>query len=164
MVKMTTIAGTTDYKIYLATATTGAAGSETPSGDVVYFYAEDYSKPVGNIVKPKPSVNFTAYYPASKWNLSFTLKNCHVKANVKSTATEEADAIDHFIFTHSIQRGGGGFYIFLYHEADAKYRHIDWNSTGVHMQSCFVAIDGWDDHAVQGKLIIYPSMKFIKAG
>jgi len=160
---LTTIAGTTDYKIYLATAKTGVAGSETPSGDVVYFYAEDYSKPVGNLVKPKPSVNFTAYYPGSKWNITITLKNVQVKANVKNTATEEADAIDHFIFENSIVRGSTGMYIFLYHEADAKYRHIDWNTSGVHMQTMFVAIDGWDDHAVQGKLIVYPSMKFIKA-
>ena len=161
---MTRIAGTTDYKIYLATAKTGAAGSETPSGDVVYFFAEDYSKPVGNLVKPKPSVGTAFYVPSTKYNITISLKNIHVKANVKGTATEEADAIDHFIYTNSIARGGAGFYIFLYHEADGKYRHIDWNSAGVHMQTMFVAIDGWDDHATQGKLILYPSMKFIKAG
>ena len=161
---MTTIAGISNYKIYLSLAKTGAVGSETPSGDLVYFFAEDYSKPIGNMIKPKPSTGKSFYYPATKWSASITLKNVHVKANVKNTATEEADAIDHFIFTNSIKRGGAGMYIFLYHEADAKYRHIDWNSSGAHMQAMFVAIDGWDDHALQGKMILYPTVKFNKAG
>jgi len=162
---MGTIAGdSTNYKIYLSTTKTGAAGEETPTGDIVYFWAESYDKSPANLQQPKPSVAKSHYYPASKYNIEITLKNIHVAAQGAITATTEADAIDNFLYQKSIRRGSSGFYLFLYHEADAQYRKLDWNSTGTQIRPLFCAISGWNDHAEKGKLIVYPSMKFIKAG
>jgi len=156
---MGTIAGTSAYRVIISTAVSSAA----PSGDIVYFFAEDYDKSVANSAKPKLSANRAFYIPSSIYNVTVTVKNAHVVANVESTATEEADAIDDFFFQNNMVFGGSPLYLFIYHEADAKYRKLDWDSSKNQINYLACAVDGWNDHAEKGKMITYPSLKFNKA-
>ena len=159
---MTTIAGNVNYKIYLSTATTGAAGSETPTGDIVYFWAEDYDKSVGNLVKPKDSIDQSIYIPSSKYSIAITLKNCVIVPQGAVTSIAEANAIDHFIYTYSLKRNAAGMYLFIYSEAESIYRKLSWNTSGTHLQYLKVAIDGWNDIGGKGKVTTFPSVKFLR--
>ena len=157
------IAGTSAYKIIISTSWTTSEGDEIADGDIVYFFAEDYDKSVANSSKPKLAPLRAFYIPSSIYNVSVTVKNAHVVANQKGTATEEADAIDDFFFQNNMAFGGSPLYLFIYHEADGKYRKLDWDSSKTPINYLACAVDGWNDHAEKGKMITYPSLKFNKA-
>lgn len=157
---MTTIAGATTYCIYLSTTKTGAEGSETPTGDIVYFYAEDYDRSVANLALPKPTIGGTFYIPTSKFSIVVTLKNVFIGPQGAITATTEADAIEKFLFDNSIKRGASGFYLFLYNEAETQYRKYAWTSSGTQVRTILCCVNGWNEEMGKGKHYILPSLKF----
>ena len=160
---LSTTAGSTNYKIYLSASYTGAAGSETPDGATVYFFCEDWSRPTANLVKPKVSIGRAVYVPSNKYNIEVTLKNAWIAPQGATTATEEADAIDHFLYTYSMKRGAAGFYMFIYSGAESQYKKLSWSTTGTHLRYLKCAIDGWDLSGQKGKIYLMPSLKFLMA-
>lgn len=160
------IAGNLNYLIYCCLSIGGTVGAETPdtSDDYVKFFAEDYDRPVVNLVQPKPSIAKSIYYPASKFSIDLTLKNISITPQGANTATTEADAIDDFMMQNGIKRGSqGGFYIFLYNEAEAQYRKWAWNSNLTQVRTIKMAPIGWNDVGGKGKIYNWPSFKFMKS-
>ena len=158
---VSTTAGSTNYKIYLSASYSGAAGSEAPDGATVYFFCEDWSRPIANLIKPKISIGQAIYVPSNKYSIEITLKNAWVAPQSATTATTEADAIDHFLYTYSIKRGAPGMYLFIYSEAESQYKKLSWNTSGTQLRYLKCAIDGWDLQGQKGKIYLMPSLKFL---
>lgn len=148
-------AGSSDYKVYLATE----ESSGTPSGTYVTFLCDRWKKGWMTGTKGNPSIGGAAYrYPMGQRALTYTLTNCLITAQQKATATQEADYIEDFIETYSNESGANPLYLFLYHEADARYKYLAHYS-GTHYQyfKCFV--DTYDIVSEKGKIYKITSMR-----
>ena len=130
---MTLIGGDANYTITLSTDYTGSAGSESPSGDTVKFFAQDVEyKPTSGDQRKILSNGSSLKVITGKISRSVGLMNCIVVANVENTATEEMDAIEEFVHAHGEKVGSTKVYLWIYHESDARYKKLGYDSSNNH--------------------------------
>ena len=162
---LTVKAGTSDYFVALSTATTGATGSETPDGDVVYLFAEDFTLSFKEGQAAKPSVAGRSFrYPNGKRAMSVDLTNCIITAQVTASATAELNAILDFIYDNSNKIGAGGVYCFIKNIAESNaYIKLSWNTSGTPVQYLKGYVDVSTVKGEKGKMYRIPSLKVVEA-
>jgi len=130
---ITTKVGQSGWAIIVSSAKTGAAGSETPDGDVYYFNCNISGK-LKPLDKFTPASTFVSRYPTTKVEIQIKAENCVVPAVIAASSTQELDLILDFIYNSSIKTGADKVYLFVRHEAESRYLKLSWSATHVHQQ------------------------------
>jgi len=159
---MATIAGNSNYAIAIASATTGAAGSETPSGDIVYLFAESVKGSVKNNDKRKiVAAEKIIKIVTGKTNLQVKLTKCTISKEVTATATAEINAITDQFRDWGFKGQSAKCYIFVKNTADSTYVKISWSRpAGVHQQFMAGYIEGYDWSMMKGKIFVIDTLTF----
>ena len=131
---MTTQAGDSGWGIIVCDAITGSAGSEVPSGNIYYFFSTKVKVMTKGLDKFIPASTFTSRYTTNKRDVNVRVSNGYIPPEVAVTSTQELNSIREFVFTSSIKTGADKVYLFLYHNADAQYVKLSWNSSDVNIR------------------------------
>ena len=124
-------AGNSSYAVIMSTTKTGAVGSETPTGDIVYFFAGMVKKKHKDNSKRKIIAGHAAYKTLmEKIDMGLIAMKCYVAPEVTATATQEMDAIEDFCYTYGSEIGADKVYIFLYNADDSLYKKLGIDSSG----------------------------------
>lgn len=157
---MATIAGNNNYAIAISTTKTGIAGSETPTGDIIYLFAEDigWDNASGDkrklIAKGKVIKIITG-----KIDLQFKLGNCTISKQATASSTLEITAIENFIYNHGRVQGSDKVYLFVYNIADASYMKLSHVSS-VHVQYILGYFGKYNGRMGKAKIFKIPSLTF----
>ena len=155
-------AGSNTYPLAIASATTGAVGSETPDGDVIYLYPLAGAKlNIKSMNKNRPTVGGASEYASGKRMIGFNGK-VKVGAVGANSATTEMNAILDFIYDHTLQAGVSKCYLFYKNTADGQYVKLSWNSSHAHLQYIKGFFTGIPLELPAGK-IYTPSIDFREA-
>ena len=157
---MATLAGNANYAIAIATAIAGAAGSETPSGDIVYLYAKKAN--ITNKNKDKRNTiaaNGAIKIVTAKNDLGVKLTDCTVSKEVTAESTLETDVITNFIYDHGRKIGSTKVYMFVYNIADGRYVKLS-HVSGTHVRYMYGLFGDYDIELGQGGLFKIKSLIF----
>lgn len=158
---LTTVAGDSGYAIAISTATTGAAGSETPDGSVVYFFCEKITIQRKSQDKRKPIAGEnTTKTIAGKVDLMVICTNCTITKEVTATPTAEMDAIDTFCHDHGTKIGSTKVYLFVKNLADSAYKKLSWNSGGTFVRYVYGYVSPPTAELGKGGMYVIPSLVF----
>lgn len=160
---ITIIAGANTYAIAIASATVGAAGSETPDGNVVYLNPVKWKVDYKPIIKRKGTLSGASAYPNGQRLNTITINNCRVVAAVTANATAELNAISNFFYTHGIKQGAAKAFAFIHHKADNVYEKLSWSTGHVHQQFMKGLVVPFNTETIPGKLILIPTVSFWEA-
>jgi len=131
---LATVAGDSAYAVAISTTYTGAAGSETPTGEIIYLLATDIDYKLISMDPFTQSAGFTIRYPTNMRKISVGLVGCTIPKQGAVKSTTEASAIINFVYNYSIKFGAAKLYCFLYHMADELYLKCSWNTSHVQLQ------------------------------
>jgi hypothetical protein len=127
----TITAGNSLYCVAIATAQTGATGSEVPDGTVIYVFPQEVDIFDKNNDKRRVIANNKAIKNlTNKLDLMVIMKNVEVHKVVKNTATEELDYIRDFIHDYGSVGGAAKVYCFVWNRAEAKAIKLSWDTSG----------------------------------
>ena len=160
---MATLAGDSGYGCVMSTTIAGAAGSETPSGDLVYFWAEEMEILEKSDDRRRVMSNYTtSQLPTGKYDQGFKLSKVIVTKQAQATAGAEVDVIRNFIRDHSIKVGGTRVYGFLYNFAESRYQLLDWNATHTQIRPFYGRPQPTNWKMGKGKIYTASSFTFLK--
>ena len=132
---MGVLAGDSGYGFVMSTTIGGGVGTETPSGDIVYFWAKDMEILDASRDRRRVMSNYiTSQLPTGKLDQGIKLSNIRVTKQAQASAGAEVDIIRNFIRDHSVKIGGTKVYGFLYNFAETRYQLLDWNASHVQIR------------------------------
>jgi len=121
--------GDSSAKVIISTATTGSAGSETPSGDLYYLIAAKWQLPKSNLIKPINNAGGSTTAP-SLGKRDWSLKLTDVYPLPFSTYTTQDLAFNHmqYFFNLKTKSAAAAFYVFL-QSVQGNYIELGFNGT-----------------------------------
>lgn len=159
--KMATLSGSSGFAVAISTTKAGDAGSETPTGDIIYLWCEKISINDKSEDRVRVLSNYTSLkIPTGKMSLGVTLGNVIIGKFVSGTATEELDVVRNFIREHSVKIGGTKVYIFVKNIADDKYVKLGWNTSHTQIRYYYGYPEPTTWEMDKGKMYKAMSLKF----
>jgi len=133
------VAGVDGYAVCISSATTGAAGSESPdyTGDeeAIFLFAEKIQ--IMNKSKDKKSLipnNKGIKILTGKADINMKISGCNVGPQGASTGTTQIELIEDFVYRHGRKRGGAKVFLFVKNLADDDWKKLDHNDAHVHIK------------------------------
>ena len=136
----------------VASAKTGAVGSETPDGNVVYLNARFWKPNAKSMIKRKPAIAGASGYCAGVRDIKAVIQNCPVVAVIGANSTAEVILIENFFYTHSLKVGAKKCYLFIKHIANNVWEKLSWDSSDNHLQYILGSPMDWDHSCKDGKV------------
>lgn len=158
---LTTKAGNSNYALAFSTSKTGAIGSETPDGSVIYLFAETIGGTSKSLDKRKiiPNEEVLKIF-TGKTDIVLKFSNVTIKNNVKATSTEEIDEIEDFIREHGRKVGCTKVYCFVYNTSDSKYKKLSWDSSDNHLNYVYGYFGSYQWEMGRSKIYTISSITF----